>query len=122
MPGELQPGQTVLTVGDYTATYPDPITVRAGDQLRIGQADTDWPAYVWCTGPDGRDGWMPARFFRQETADHGVALRDYSAKELSVKAGEPVILVEEAGGWWWATNAAGVSGWLPLEILASDTQ
>ena len=117
----LQPGQIVPILSEYTAIYADPIAVRRGDRLIIGQADTDWPAFVWCTGPDGRSGWMPAQFFEQDTAESGVALRDYSALELSVQADEHVTLVEEAGGWWWVTNATGLSGWVPVERIASDT-
>jgi len=34
--------------------------VRAGDPVTVGRRDTTWPEYVWCTGPDGRSGWVPA--------------------------------------------------------------
>ncbi len=116
---DFQAGDLVVVASEYNATYPDPIVVQTGDALIIGQTDTDWPVYVWCTGPDQRSGWMPEHFFVRQTADSGIALRDYSAKELSVQAGESVTLVEVVGGWWWATSATGASGWVPVENLAS---
>jgi len=98
---------------DYQTKYPDPIVMRAGDPLQVGKADEDNPAWVWCTAPDGRSGWVPRTYFAQE-GESGTALRDYAATELNVRAGEMLIGGVEESGWMWATNAEGRAGWVPL--------
>jgi hypothetical protein len=101
----------VLT--DYQTQYPDPIVMRAGDPLQVGEADADNPAWVWCTGPDGRSGWVPRAYFAWDGAA-GRALRDYAATELNVRVGEVLTGGEEESGWVWAANAQGQKGWVPM--------
>jgi len=43
------PQQTCRVVADYRAAYPDPIIVRAGDELIVGDGDPEYPGWVWCT-------------------------------------------------------------------------
>jgi len=50
--------RTVLK--EHRASYADPIAMRAGDPVTVGRRDTTWHEYVWCTGPDGREGWVPS--------------------------------------------------------------
>jgi hypothetical protein len=76
----------VRVVHEYTAQYPDPITVRAGDRVVVGADDPAFPGWRWCTGPDRRAGWVPERFL-QAQGQQVVMLRDYTARELSVRAG-----------------------------------
>jgi hypothetical protein len=114
--------RSARVAADYHATYPDPIQIRAGDLITTGKQDDEWPEYVWCTARDGRSGWVPQRFFERRTAQEAVAVRDYSAAELDVRAGEQVALVEEAGGWWWVTNTDGCAGWVPAGHLAITDQ
>jgi hypothetical protein len=101
---------------DYTPQYPDPITVRAGDLVRVGGDDPEFPGWRWCTGPDGREGWVPEPFL-QHADGEAIMLRDYTAKELAVRAGDEVSLGEAMHGWVWATDAVGHSGWIPQSCL-----
>ena len=111
---QWQPGQRARVTRAYTAQYADPIAFRAGDRLIVGANDTEWPAFVCCTGPDGRSGWTPDRLIERDRAG-GVARADYSALELTVVAGETVTILEEEGGWIRVTNSAGATGWVPVE-------
>lgn len=104
-------------VADHRATYADPLRVRAGDLLQVGGRDEEFPGWVWCTGPDGRSGWVPEKDL-ERTERGAVARRDYSARELDVRAGEEVIPSEEECGWVWVTNASGEAGWVPRTHLA----
>jgi hypothetical protein len=90
--------QQYRVTADYQTQYPDPIVMRAGDPLQVGQADADNPAWVWCTGPDGRSGWVPRAYFARDGAA-GRALRDYEATELNVRVGEVLTGGEEESGW-----------------------
>jgi hypothetical protein len=113
---ELEP-VAVRVARDYTAHYPDPITVRAGDRVLVGSDDPAFPGWWWCTGPDRRAGWVPEQFLRREGQD-AVMLRDYTARELSVQAGAEVVLHHAISGWVWATDPDGHAGWLPESCLA----
>ena len=74
--------------------------------------------YNWAL-PDQLEhtGWVPESYLRID-GEKGLALRNYSSAELSVKKGELVYLVESMGGWTWVLNANGNSGWVPDEKIA----
>ena len=109
-------GEQYRVVSDYRAAYPNPLKVRAGESLRIGETDTENEAWAWCTGPSDNGGWMPRSYF-EAVGEAGVALRDYDAAELSAEAGEELIVLEEESGWAWARDPRGRLGWVPLECV-----
>ncbi len=37
-----------------------PIQVQIGDQVNVGERDTEWPAFVFVTAQNG-SGWVPER-------------------------------------------------------------
>ena len=102
----------------YAAQYPDPITVRAGDPVDVGVDDPEFPGWRWCTGPDGRTGWVPEQLVRQE-GRRGFMLRDYTARELTVGPGAEVVAGETMAGWTWVTTTDGRSGWVPNTALSA---
>ena len=71
----------------YTAQYGDPIAFRQGDLVQIQGADAEFTEWLWCRGPDEREGWVH-RSFLSQSSGRAVATSDYSAKELTVAAGE----------------------------------
>ena len=103
----------------YQASDPEPLVIRAGERLTVGENSDQWPAYVWCVNQAGKGGWVPEAFLERE-GDSGVARRDYSAAELTVSVGEELVLGEKAGGWFWATNRANCSGWVPAEYIMTN--
>jgi hypothetical protein len=106
-------------VREYTAQYPDPITVREGDRVHVGADDPEYPGWWWCTGPDGRAGWVPEQLLRREGRE-GFMLRDYTAKELSVRPGAEVTVGEAMSGWVWAITADGRAGWIPTRCITPE--
>ena len=110
-----------LVVKEYRAAYADPVAMRAGDRLTVGRRDATWPDYVWCAGPDGREGWVPEAFLKPAAEGTARALRDYDARELDVAPGDVVLAGEEAGGWYWCEAADGRRGWVPAECLKRAT-
>lgn len=107
-------GRSYRVVADYRAAYPDPIVMKAGERLQVGERDEDNPDWVWCTGSSGKAGWVPVLYVRQD-GDTSLALRDYSAAELSVEAGEELTVLREEAGWVLARDQRGQLGWVPLE-------
>ena len=106
-------------VREHTAQYPDPIVVRRGDRVLVGADDPEFPGWWWCTGPDGRSGWVPEPLLQREGAE-GVLLQDYTARELSVEAGAEVILDHTLCGWAWVTAPDGRAGWIPETCIAAE--
>jgi hypothetical protein len=106
----------VRVAADYDAAYPDPLLLAPGEMVQVGRADEQWPEFVWCVDAGGQGGWVPASFLHSQGGT-AVVLRPYTARELSVRAGEAVTLAEWVGGWAWATNAGGESGWVPESCL-----
>jgi hypothetical protein len=110
-------GHVARVTSTYAVEYEDPIVLKAGDAISIGRRDTQWTDFTWCTGPDGRSGWVAEAVFERHGQD-GVVTRDYSAVELQVDEDEMVTIEEEYGGWSWCTNRLGESGWVPNSNLS----
>jgi len=110
---------TIRVAHHYSAQYADPITVRAGDRVHVGPGDPEFPGWLWCTGPDQRGGWVPEQLL-QRTATEAIMLEDYTARELSVRAGAEVVRHRTMNGWVWVSDAGGNDGWVPERCLASD--
>jgi hypothetical protein len=101
-------------VADYRAAYPDPIVMKAGEKLRVGERDEDNDAWVWCTGSSGKSGWGPAACVRLDE-DAGTALRDCSAPGLSLRSADTLDILAEEASWVLASDQRGRFGWVPLE-------
>lgn len=100
----------------YSALYPYPLTVKAGDILRLGVCDEEYPGWVLATSSDGKSGWCPEEYL-DAVGNSGTARRDYTSRELSVSEGERVALVERVAGWGWVAAGPGREGWVPLRHL-----
>jgi hypothetical protein len=103
-------------VRDYRTQYANPIKFAKGDIVTVAHRDTEWPAFIWTATPiDGNAGWAPVDWLKLLHEGHAEALRDYSAQELDVDAGDELVLKHELGGWWWCERADGRCGWVPAE-------
>jgi hypothetical protein len=110
----FEPGQRCRVTSAYQAAYPDPLVIKVGERLQIGDRATDWPGWLWCINELGKSGWAPASYVdRRERI--GLARRDYDATELSAQVGEELVVGYAESGWLWCTNRAGQSGWIPAD-------
>jgi len=96
----------------YKVQYPNPIQVKAGENVQIVRADEEFPGWHWCRAADGREGWMPLELLSSQESP-AVVLRDYSAKELAVQPGDEVEVQEVCHGWVLVKDAQGELGWIP---------
>lgn len=103
---------TGLVAAEAWTAKPGPaLAVRAGQALRVGRRDDEWPGWVWCEDASGLGGWLP------ETAvSDGRALEDFDARELTVSEGEAVEVLRRRAGWAWCRGAGG-EGWVPERCL-----
>ena len=104
------------SVHPWTAKHPAPLTLRAGDSVIVGKIDYEWPAWAQCTTARGHSGWVPLEWLAVE-GSRGRIDRDYTARELSIQAGEELELRSEYGGWYFAQNAGGDEGWVPVRCF-----
>jgi uncharacterized protein YgiM (DUF1202 family) len=109
-------GRIGRVIRDYESPYRDPVVVRKGESLTVGDRTTHWEGWIWCTTRNGKSRWFPASFL-EDTGDLVTLLRDYEATELSVRVGEQLALGEDVAGWIWCTNEEGRSGWVPADHL-----
>ena len=100
---------------DYQAQYADPIQGESGTTVLVAREDDEYRGWWWCTAPDGRTGWVPADVLEPPPIAGGTAVlrRYYSARELTVRAGESLLVEEERTGWLFVRNVHGERGWIP---------
>lgn len=104
---------TVVATADFEVSYPHPITLRAGQRVRLGRQDDQWPAWIWTHTDDGNAGWAPLALMAREDGEVAVVREDYTARELSLRRGDRLTVTREHGGWLWARNEQGQEGWIP---------
>ena len=114
---QIDPGTMALVVSGYETQYPDPLTMNAGDGLKIiKRRDDDWPGWVFCESKGGRQGWVPENSIKID-GDAAVAQKTYVAREVTVMEGEIVRIENVESGWAWVTNMTDQTGWVPLKNL-----
>ena len=101
----------------HTIPQRPPVRVTPGQQVQVGDRDTDWPAFVFITTDDGA-GWVPERYL-DTSSDPAVIVTGYDTTELATSPGEELTLIstDDLSGWAWVRNAAGREGWVPLRTV-----
>ena len=109
----------LLVIEDNEPTYPDPIQVKSNDPLIVGEADTEYPGWIWCENQQGKRGWVPEDCI--ETSGSGSRAKyDYSAVELRARMGERLVPIDNKYGWVLCSNSVGDRGWLPLTKVREE--
>ncbi|MFH1312316.1 MAG: SH3 domain-containing protein [Candidatus Eisenbacteria bacterium] len=100
----------------YQSAYPDPLRLRAGDEVKVADKKSEWPGWLWCSDSNGNAGWIPGLYV-ERSGDTGALLVDYDATELTVEAGDEVEVLKTQNGWAWCRKPDGRYGWLPLNVF-----
>jgi SH3-like domain-containing protein len=108
--------QEVMVREAYAAQYADPIALHQGDIVQVQRADAEFVEWLWCRGPDGKEGWVH-RSFLSESSGHVIAISDYSAKELTASEGERGRLLQVLDGWALVELEGSRVGWVPEGVL-----
>lgn len=111
----------VRTVEEHTIPERPPLKLSAGDVVRVGKQDTEWPAFVFVTSGTG-SGWVPARHLSAVKGDAEVVM-PYDTTELPTSVGEvlEVIKADNESGWCWCRSTSGREGWVPNRTLGPQT-
>ena len=107
-------GKKCRVIEDYISPYTEPWIMAKGEILTVGEKDTEWTGWIWCTNKEGESRWVPENYLEID-GNSGKAKQDYNSTELSVKVGEELIFEKEEAEWYWCTNQAGKSGWVPIK-------
>lgn len=99
---------------DYNSPYTEPLLITKGEILSIGEKESEWSGWIWCTNKEGKSRWVPENYLEID-GNTGKANQDYNATELTVSIGEELIIEEEEADWFWVTNQQGKSGWVPIK-------
>ena len=101
----------------WTASYDNPIAVRAGETLALSGREDLWDGHrwLWAMSGAGAEGWVPDSLLRGP-ADP-VALWDYTAQELTCDAGQRLTGITEMNGWVFCKTQDGAEGWVPRRNL-----
>jgi phosphoketolase len=85
--------------------------------MKVGERDTEWPAFVLVTGQKGA-GWVPERHLDRHGTS-AVVMEAYDTTELPTAEGEELEVLHEdlASGWLWCRARSGREGWVPERTL-----
>jgi hypothetical protein len=109
----------VLVKKDHASTDPDSLSAKAGDILQGEEKPTIWPNWLWCHNANAVYSWVPKSFLKpiEEKPGYFTVLKDYIAKELTVKTNDELTILFEDSDWAFARTPSGDEGWVPLENL-----
>jgi uncharacterized protein YgiM (DUF1202 family) len=99
-------------VCEYTPQYPNPLSVAAGESVRVGREDDEFPGWKWCRASSGLEGWVPVELLSDASATETAVLCDYSSRELAVQPGEEVTVEDSRHEWLLVRNKQGERGWI----------
>lgn len=101
-------------VKDWTATYDNPISVVAGDQIALTGREDIWDGHrwLWAICAAGKEGWVPDCLVANATMTE-----TYSAQELGCTAGQVLTGHMVLHGWVLCTDENGQRGWVPRHNL-----
>ena len=110
-----------LVIQDHTSEFPEPITFEKGDPLTVGEryeGPEGWEDWIFCESPGQKGGWVPAQIIEIITDNAVRARKDYTARELNVRAEELLLGERILNGWVWCKkSSSSESGWVPLGNL-----
>lgn len=109
-----------IVVKAYVAPYPDPISLAAGEPVEVQRPDTEFPGWYWCRNRLGKAGWVHHSFL-QSPVGTTVAVRPYSARELTVQEGQEGEVLERLDAWLYVRLDGGAEGWLPASHVSGAT-
>jgi len=108
---------TYTANSDYEDRDTDPLSLKAGDVVTVGQGDRTWPGWVWASDDQGRDGYVPAEFLEPVEGGRHKVTEDFDPTVLTIRRGDRLESLRQIHGWHWCRNAAGEEGWVAGYLL-----
>ncbi|KXF82306.1 SH3 domain-containing protein [Enterovibrio coralii] len=108
----------VIVIEQHVSEYPDPIVLRKGEVVELGDGDDEYPHWIFVTTESGSQGWAPEQFIEpQPCSQKGKLLDDYDALELNTVLGEQLTVLFELNDWYRVRRPTSEIGWVPVSTV-----
>ncbi len=105
-------------IEDHESEFITPLVIKSGDSIEGEERETEWEGWLLCRNSAGVEGWVPKAYLKPESGSNRfLSLRDYTARELTVRTGSELMVLNEESEWAWARTPEGNEGWVPLNKL-----
>jgi len=105
-------------IKDHESEFTTPLAIKSGESLEGEERETEWEGWLFCRNSAGVEGWVPKTYLKPESdLNRFLSLKDYTARELTIRTGSEVIVLSEESDWAWVRTPAGDEGWVPLNKL-----
>jgi len=105
-----------LVIKGHKSNYPNPISLRKDEKIIVGKkyaGKEGWENWIYCYKIDeSQEGWVPEQIIKF-SSKYGIIKENYTAKELTIKAGKKLKGNYELNGWVWCKDTEGREGWIP---------
>jgi hypothetical protein len=92
------------------------LKAAVNDELDFERRETIYPGWIWCTDKNDVQAWVPEAFV-SITGSTCRMLRDYCSREIEVRVGDRVEVLETESGWAWVMDHNQERGWTPMDCL-----
>lgn len=101
---------------DHLDIAPEPIAARKNEKVTILKYDSrpEWKGWIQCSLENGKVGWISESYLEINGVE-AVFNKDYDAREIEVRVGEPVEFLREDNGRSWIRTVDGREGWVPSQ-------
>lgn len=106
-----------VVITRYRSAFADPLKLKSGEEVTIGDKKSEWIGWLWCKDRNGRAGWVPESYI-EKRGNIGKLLFEYDATELTVEEGEELHIIDEECEWVRCRDRKGDLGWLPKENVS----
>lgn len=86
---------------DYEDRDTEPLILKVGDEVDVGEADRTWPGWVWAKNATGCDGYVPVEFLQKLAGTRHKVIEDF----------DPCVLTPQA---WRRSGIVTTDSWLAL--------
>ena len=105
-------------IKNHKSDFHVPLIAKMGELVEGEERETEFEGWLWCKNSSGLQGWVPKAYLEPASeAGQFQFLQDYNARELTIDAGQEVMVLDEESGWAWVRTPLGEEGWIPLENL-----
>jgi variant SH3 domain-containing protein len=115
--GKVSGVRQVIARRSHEISERPPVQLEVGDDVEVGERDTEWPEFVFVTGERGA-GWVPSRHLSSSSGPAVVKI-PYDTTELPTEVGDVLLVVAEdlPSGWLWCRSGTGREGWIPVKTV-----
>ncbi len=105
-------------IKDHKSEFNIPLIAKKDEIIEGHERETEYDGWLWCHNSSGLQGWVPKKYLDPISESRQFQfLQDYNARELTIDAGQEVMVLDEESGWAWVRTTLGEEGWIPLENL-----